>query len=117
MERLAIIAARTSLLLNNLGFWIGSLWGDPLLLLCSMNAKDASSVLMSKTAVPAAAFSVLWAIVLLGAGIWTMQVNRRGLINLVAVFAGVHFRHNGSSACARVFRPWRTASRHRVCAD
>ena len=41
-ERLAITAARTSLLLINFGFWIGSLWGDPLMLLRSMNAKDAS---------------------------------------------------------------------------
>ena len=40
-ERLAITAARTSLLLINFGFWIGSLWGDPLMLLRSMNAKDA----------------------------------------------------------------------------
>ena len=32
-ERLAITAARTSLLLINFGFWIGSLWGDPLMLL------------------------------------------------------------------------------------
>src|SRR5436190_719268 len=41
-ERLAITAARTSLLLINFGFWIGSLWGDPLMLMRSMNVKDAS---------------------------------------------------------------------------
>ena len=32
-ERLAIAASRTSLILTNFGFWIGSLWGDHLLLL------------------------------------------------------------------------------------
>jgi iron complex transport system permease protein len=90
-ERLAITAARTSLLLINFGFWIGSLWGDPLMLLRSMNAKDASLVFMTKTMIPAAAFSILWAIVLLGAGIWAVQMNRRWLVNLVAVFAGIHF--------------------------
>ena len=87
-ERLAITAARTSLLLINFGFWIGSLWGDPLMLLRSMNAKDAS---LDKTVIPATVFSILWAVVLLGAGIWAMQVNRRWLVNLVALFAGIHF--------------------------
>ena len=57
-ERLAITAARTSLLLINFGFWIGSLWGDPLMLLRSMNAKDAS-LDMTKTVIPAAVFSIL----------------------------------------------------------
>ena len=85
-ERLAITAARTSLLLINFGFWIGSLWGDPLMLLRSMNAKDASLDI-----IPAAVFSILWAVVLLGAGIWAVQVNRRWLVNLVALFAGIHF--------------------------
>ena len=90
-ERLAITAARTSLLLINFGFWIGSLWGDPLMLIRSMNAKDASLAFMTKTVIPATAFSVLWAVALLGAGIWAVQVNRRWLVNLVAVFAGIHF--------------------------
>ena len=31
------------------------------------------------------------AVVLLGAGIWAVQVNRRWLVNLVALFAGIHF--------------------------
>jgi len=90
-ERLAITASRTSLLLVNFGFWIGSLWGDPLMLLRSMNARDASLAFMTKTVVPATAFSIVWAVALLGAGIWAVQVNRRWLVNLVAVFAGIHF--------------------------
>ena len=84
-ERLAVTAARTSLLLINFGFWVGSLWGDPLMLLRSMNAKDAS-LDMTETVIPATV-----AVVLLGAGIWAVQVNRRWLVNLVAVFAGIHF--------------------------
>jgi hypothetical protein len=90
-ERLAITAARTSLLLVNFGFWIGSLWGDPLMLMRSMNAREASLAFMTKTVIPATAFSILWAVALLGAGIWAVQVNRRWLVNLVAVFAGIHF--------------------------
>ena len=89
-ERLAITAARTSLLLIYFGRWIGSLWGDPLMLLRSMNAKDASLAFMTKTVIPAAVFSTgQWSCV--GAGIWAVQVNRRWLVNLVAVFAGIHF--------------------------
>ena len=90
-ERLAITAARVSLLLINFGFWIGSLWGDPLMLLRSMNRKDASLAFMSQAVIPETAFSIAWALVLLGAGIWAVQVNRRWLVNLVAVFAGIHF--------------------------
>jgi hypothetical protein len=90
-EHLAITAARTSLLLINLGFWIGSLWGDPLMLLRSMNAKDVSLAFTTSAIIPAAVFSILWAIALLGAGIWAVQVNRRWLVNLVAVFGGIHF--------------------------
>jgi iron complex transport system permease protein len=90
-ERLAIVAAHTSLLLVNFGFWIGSLWGDRLMLLRSMNAQNASVAFMTKPVVPAAAFIILWAIVLLGAGVWAVQVNRRWLVNLVAVFTGIHF--------------------------
>jgi iron complex transport system permease protein len=90
-ERLAITAARTSLLLINFGFWIGSLWGDPLMLMRSMDVKDASLAFTTRTVIPAAAFSILWAVALLGAGIWAVRVNRRWLVNLVAVFAGIHF--------------------------
>ena len=90
-ERLAVTAARTSLLLINFGFWVGSLWGDPLMLLRSMNAKDTPLASMTEPVIPAAVFSILWAVVLLGAGIWAVQVNRRWLVNLVAVFAGIHF--------------------------
>jgi iron complex transport system permease protein len=45
----------------------------------------------TKAVIPAAAFSILWAVALLATGIWAVQVNRRWLVNLVAVFAGIHF--------------------------
>src|SRR3981189_2636237 len=90
-ERLAIAAARTSLLLINFGFWIGSLWGDPLMLMRSMNTKDASLAFMTETVIPAAVFSIAWAVVLLGAGIWAVRVNPPWWVTLVAVFPGIHF--------------------------
>lgn len=89
--RLAITAARTSLLLINFGFWIGSLWGDPLMLMRSLAAEDVSSTLMTKPVIPSLVFSVLWATALLGAGLWAVRANRRWLVNLVAVFSGIHF--------------------------
>jgi iron complex transport system permease protein len=90
-ERLAITAARTSLLLINFGFWVGSLWGDPLRLIRSMADSHASLALARQTVIPAAVFSVLWAVALLGAGLWAVKINRRWLVNVVAVFAGIHF--------------------------
>ena len=36
-ERLALIAARTSVFMVNFGFWVGSLWGDDLLLIRSLS--------------------------------------------------------------------------------
>jgi hypothetical protein len=91
-ERLAITAARTSVLLINFGFWIGSLWGDRLILIRSLAAKDDLSLtLMTKPVIPSMVFSVLWAVALLGAGFWAVRADRRWLVNLVAAFGGIHF--------------------------
>lgn len=79
--RLADIAARTALLLVNLGFWVGSLWGD--------NAAWLLRLLWRP--VPADAFSIAWALALLGAAIWAGRSNRRWLLNLACVFGGIHF--------------------------
>ncbi len=74
-ERLAIIASRTSLLLVNFGFWIGSLWGDTPWTL----------------AIPDTAFTVGWALGLIGVGIWAAWANRRWVVNLAAIFGAIHF--------------------------
>lgn len=80
-ERLAIIVARTSVFLVNLGFWIGSLWGDSLGWLAHPPGNGISPV----------AFSVAWAVALTAAALWATQVNRLWLLNLAAVFGGIHF--------------------------
>jgi hypothetical protein len=80
-ERLANAASRTALFLVNLGFWVGSLWGD-----------DAGWVArLAGHAVPDLAFAIAWAIALAAAALWAGQTNRRWALNLVTVFAGIDF--------------------------
>jgi iron complex transport system permease protein len=89
-ERIATTAARTSILLVNFGFWVGSLWGDSLVLVRGLNTKDPS-VFLNKTVISADAFSIAWAVALLAAGIWGAMVNRRWLVNVASTFGAIHF--------------------------
>jgi hypothetical protein len=83
--RLAIIFSRTSLFMVNMGFWIGSLWGDS----PGVSKRDWD---YSRTVlIPDWAFAIAWATGLLGVGIWAAQRNKRWVVNLVAVFAAIHF--------------------------
>lgn len=84
-QRLALISARTSLLLVNLGFWVGSLWGD------SPGRAARGWVSRSSQTVPDWAFGIAWAVALIGAGVWAARENRRWVVNLVAVFGAIHF--------------------------
>jgi iron complex transport system permease protein len=84
--RLAITAARTSLLLVNFGFWIGSLWGDRLTWLV-----DRGSTSRYAPVIPAWTFSILWAIAIVGVGLWAARANRPWVLNLAAVFGAIHF--------------------------
>jgi hypothetical protein len=85
-ERLALMASRTSVLMVNFGFWIGSLWGDRLLLLRGLTRSDYPSV-----AVPDWLFSIGWAGALIAVGVWGVKVNRRWVVNVAAVFGAIHF--------------------------
>jgi hypothetical protein len=87
-ERIAIQAARTAILLVNFGFWIGSLWGDPLILLRGLEGRAAR---LSDVVIPDYAFSIAWAVALIGAGFWAAHVNRRWLVNSAAAFGAIHF--------------------------
>jgi len=89
-ERLALTAARTSVFLVNFGFWIGSLWGDRLLLLRSAGGEAARRGAAS-VVIPDWAFGIAWALALLAVGAWGASVNRRWVVNVVAVFAAIHF--------------------------
>jgi iron complex transport system permease protein len=72
-ERLAIIAMRVAIVMVNVAFFVGSLFGDDRLGLSSM------------------AFSVAWALALLAFGGWAVFANRRWVVNSVAVFGAIHF--------------------------
>ena len=76
-QGITIAASRTGVFLVNFGFWIGSLWGD--------HAVNGGLVLNHWI------FTILWAIVLIVAGGWAWKQNRRWLLNVVAVFAAIHF--------------------------
>lgn len=72
-ERLAIIAMRTAILLVNVAFFIGTLFGEGALGLSGMH------------------FAIAWALALLAFGGWAVFANRRWVVNSVAVFGAVHF--------------------------
>lgn len=89
-ERVALMAARTSVVLVNFGFWVGSLWGDPLMLLRGINRRDVAS-LIDAIVIPAPVFSIGWALALIAAGVWAARANRRWLVNTAAAFGAIHF--------------------------
>jgi hypothetical protein len=72
-ERVAIIAARTAILMINFAFLFGSLFGDSLI------------------DMPKEGFSIVWALLLLGVGLWAVRANRPWVVNIAAVFGAIHF--------------------------
>jgi len=91
-ERLALIAARTSVFMVNFGFWIGSLWGDNLVLIRSLLRGDPSiDYSTSSQVIPPLVFVIGWAVALLSVGIWGVRANRRWVVNIAAVFGAIHF--------------------------
>lgn len=84
-QRLAIIVARTALFVVNLGFWVGSLWGDSL-----WYQRDVWSY-RSGAVIPDWVFGVVWAVGLVATGVWAARANKRWVVNLLAVFGAIHF--------------------------
>jgi len=87
-EKIALASARTGVFLVNLGFWIGSLWGERL---------DSGEVIISDST-----FAIIWAVALIATAIWAWKNNLRWVLNTVAIFGGIHFytqwfEHLGSS--------------------
>lgn len=84
-ERIAITFSRTSLFMVNLGFWVGSLWGDSL-----WNQRDNWNF-RSGVVVPDWIFVVGWSVALIATGVWAARANRRWVVNLLSVFGAIHF--------------------------
>lgn len=74
-QRLLLIFSRTSLILVNMGFWVGSLWG---------------SKLGSEIEISYNIFSIIWAVGLLAVGFWGAREGRRFVVNTTAVFGCIH---------------------------
>ncbi len=75
LSGLAVAACRTCVLLVNLGFWIGSLWGDRSL----------------GVDLPPIALAVGWALAIAAGIAWAWRAERRWLVVTGAVFGGIHF--------------------------
>jgi hypothetical protein len=89
-DRLAIVAARTSVFLVNFGFWIGSLWGDRLVWLRKFSDPTIGDYTTS-VVIGREVFGIGWAAALVAVGAWGAWGGRRWVLNVVAVFAAIHF--------------------------
>jgi hypothetical protein len=92
-----------SLFLVNFGFWIGSLWGDRLVLVRTLFDRDSGlSTAYWSVVVPEMAFIIGWAVALVAVAAWEVTPGRRWIVNLAAVFGAIHFSiRSGSSAWVR----------------
>lgn len=86
-ERLALMAARVSILLVNFGFWIGSLWGDRLEQLGPLFGRNETNPVFISRPV----FGIGWALALIAFAVWAMRNDRRWVVNVCAVFGAIHF--------------------------
>jgi iron complex transport system permease protein len=77
LERVALIMARTAVLIINLAFLVGSIFGDQQF----DYGTDAERLM----------FSAVWAVLLLGVGFWGVISNRRWVVNAAAIFGAIHF--------------------------
>lgn len=72
-ERIALVAARTAILLFSCAFFIGTLVGDKTFGLTTDE------------------LTIGWAVVLVATGAWAATQGRRWVVNAVAVFGAIHF--------------------------
>lgn len=73
--RVTIIFSRACIFIVNLAFWVGSLWGDTR---GSLNISDL-------------AFTIGWAVALVGVGLWAASKDKRWVVNTAAIFGSIHF--------------------------
>lgn len=83
VQRGPLIAySRTCLFLAQFGFWVGSLWGDPL----SLGGRATHGQRFSPEF-----FAVAWAVAMIAVGTWAAREGRRWVVNLCVVFGMINF--------------------------
>jgi iron complex transport system permease protein len=94
-EGRGIIAAHMSLVLVNFGFWVGSLWGDHPGESWAVAGREpwTAREAWEKAAlhVPDWVFTVAWAVLVIGVGIWAARANRRWVVTTAATFCAINF--------------------------
>ncbi len=81
-------------MLVNFGFWIGSLWGDRLRLWRYWTQNDITGgpeFTARGAVIPDYVFSIGWAVALIAVGVWGVKSGRRWVVNIAAIFGGIHF--------------------------
>ena len=73
-ENILITGSRTSVLVANIGFWVGSLWGGG-------EELEVSPELIS----------IAWALALIGFAVWGWRANRRWVVTVSSIFGAIHF--------------------------
>ena len=72
-ENILITGSRTSVLVANFGFWVGSLYGG------------------GELEVPSELISMIWALALIGFAVWGWRANRRWVVTVSSIFGAIHF--------------------------
>ena len=73
-ENILITGSRTSVLVANIGFWVGSIWGGG-------EELEVSPELIS----------IAWALALIGFAVWGWRANRRWVVTVSSIFGAIHF--------------------------
>jgi iron complex transport system permease protein len=81
-SRPLITYSRTCLFLAQFGFWVGSLWGDPV----QFGGRSGGVPRIAP-----GAFAIGWAAAMLAVGYWAAVAGRRWVVNLCAVFLMINF--------------------------
>lgn len=102
-ERLAVVFARISLVIVNIAFWIGSLFGDQIgeidyskpdfdySILDGAYTSFLPTLVDTAVFVSSDFFAVLWAVAIVLTGVWAVRANSTFTLNTVATFAAIHF--------------------------
>jgi hypothetical protein len=72
-ENILITASRTSVLVANFGFWVGSLFGG------------------GEVGVSPELISIAWALALIVFAVWGWRANRRWVVTVASIFGAIHF--------------------------